>query len=695
MELLAPVGSKESFITAIRGGADAVYVGVPEFNARASAANINFYDLEVMIDYAHEKGIKVFLALNTLIKHEEISTVVKSIAHISRFSPDAIIVQDMGIASIVKKYFSHIPLHASTQMAVHNRMGVDVLAHEGFARAILARELSFSELKIIARGSPIPVEIFVHGALCFCVSGMCLFSSFIGGLSGNRGRCTQPCRRLWHQGKKHGYLFSPRDLELAPHIGKLKSIGISSLKIEGRMRSSEYVYKVVTAYRLLIDASEADFDRALIEARKILSADTAREKTTGLFSGRDAAIFEPHKAQCLGTRIGHIDSSHEGVLTIEITDETAALHEGDRLRVSNPDSDTTIAFKVKEFSQQDSLYVIPFTKTAEFKPGNPVYKTVDVAFDQKNLEHDIDTIYENFSHRKGSSRHSESSVSQAYTALISNTWKENKKMVSPAEEQDILWVRFDTPGWLDVLPLTDKNTRYIYYLTKDTMHQSDRVFESTVTPVDAELPPFIGQRDIDQYRRCIDSLVEKGVRKWVINNVSQLGFFTGSECELVAGHFLYTWNAYTAAFLMTKGVSQVVTGWEDDFLNIRKMCGPGVGRRMVVYLYGFVPVIRSRLVTAEMIGQEILHEHNVAESANPPVSFKTAHESELTVLVAEKPACIFTARKKLSQCGIHTFGIDLNFIKPDKKTWNTLINAYRLQENIPDTTKFNFKREVK
>jgi putative protease len=286
MELLAPVGSKESFITAIRAGTDAVYMGVPNFNARVSADNINEYDLQVLISHAREKNVKVFLALNTLVKHEEINDVVKSISYINKLRPDAVIVQDLGVASIIAKYYPGLELHASTQLAVHNRMGVDFLAKHSFKRAVLARELTFSELKVIVKGSPMPIEVFCHGALCFSLSGMCLFSSFIGGLSGNRGRCTQPCRRLWQNGKKQGYLFSPRDLELAEHIQKLKQIGVASLKIEGRMRSSEYVYKTVKAYRLLIDASEHDFAVALTEARKILAGDAAREKTTALFSGR-------------------------------------------------------------------------------------------------------------------------------------------------------------------------------------------------------------------------------------------------------------------------------------------------------------------------------------------------------------------------------------------------------------------------
>lgn len=752
MELLAPVGSKESFTTAIRAGADAIYIGVPDFNARLSASKISLYDLEVLIDHARKTGVKVYLALNTLIKHEEISDVVKSITVVDRLSPDAVIIQDLGVANIIKKYFPNISLHASTQMAVHNRMGVEVLAQQGFKRAIMARELSFAELKIIAKGSPIPIEVFCHGALCFCLSGMCLFSSFIGGLSGNRGRCTQPCRRRWENGKKEGYIFSPKDLELAEQVGKLKDIGIAALKIEGRMRSSEYVYRTVKAYRLLIDASENDFNHALKEAKTILSGDMAREKTTCLFSGRDNSIFQPQKAQCLGNLIGKIDAIGDSNISIELVNDSVKIVDGDRLRISNPDTDTTIAFKIKEFSKEGSNYVIPFGKAREFRCGNPVYKTVDTEFDQKNIEQEIDSIYEKYAGKNHRRKRIEQKTSQTYTALISNKWKEMKKMGSNSEgeeflfgefsersrhynvevserrrnegqspscgalsrrqdrssdpdatsgcdKEDSLWIRFDNILWLDLLPKPGKNSRYIFYMTKENLHLSDKIPEADkLSTIAVELPPFIGQRDTPLFKQTIDKMVSRGIKKWVINNVSQFGFFEDSECELSAGQFLYTWNAYTAAFLSELGVKYFTASWEDDFLNIRKMCGPGLGKQMVVYLYGFVPIVRSRIITKEMLSGELIRDHSYASGKHEnrtPVSFSPVFESELTLLIPEKPVNIFTARKKFKECGISNFGIDLNFIKPDKKLWNTVISAYELQENIPDTLKFNFKRGVK
>jgi putative protease len=344
MEILSPAGSKESFVAAIKAGADSVYVGIKNFNARKNANNLNFYDLEVLTNYAHENNVKVYITFNTLIKHEEINDAVSAIDAFSRLKVDALIVQDLGIARIIKEYYPNINLHASTQLAVHNSLGVDALAAMDFKRVVLARELTFAELKTIKNHSSLELEIFAHGALCFCVSGMCLFSSVIGGYSGNRGLCTQPCRRIWQAKDKSGYLFSPRDLELAEYINKLKNIGISSIKIEGRMRSSEYVYRTTKAYRMLVDAKDNEFYDVLKDAKKLLSEDYAREKSTCLFSGRDESLFEINKSQCLGKNIGNIVFVEEDKFGI-LTNENVRL--GDRLRISNANMDKTFVLKLK------------------------------------------------------------------------------------------------------------------------------------------------------------------------------------------------------------------------------------------------------------------------------------------------------------------------------------------------------------
>ena len=210
-----------------------------------------------------------------------------------------------------------------------------------------------------------------------------------------------------------------------------------------------------------------------------------------------------------------------------------------------------------------------------------------------------------------------------------------------------------------------------------------------------ELPPFIGQRELPLFQQCINKMAGEGINKWVLNNVSQFGLFEGMDCELSAGPFLYTWNAYAAAFLSDLGVKYFTASWEDDFLNIRKMSGPGLGRYIVVYLYGFAPVVRSRMITKEMLTEDAVKDCSSAHDESDGTTFTPVFESGLALLVPEKPVSIFTARRKFKEIGISNFGIDLCFIKPGRQRWDAVINSYNTSENAPGTVKFNFKRLVK
>ena len=244
MEILSPVGNKESLISAIRSGADAVYFGVGEFNARRNAENFIIDDLKVISKYCHVRGVKAYLALNTLVNDEEIKGALKVVKSACEAEIDAIIVNDLGLASIIKKSAPNMPLHASTQMTIHNVDGIKFLKKNGFKRVVLARENSYNDLVKItdyANKVGIEVEIFVSGAHCMCVSGQCLLSSVLGSRSGNRGLCAQPCRLPFKVENGCGYDLSLKDMNLFEHFDELKKLGIKSLKIEGRMKNAEYV----------------------------------------------------------------------------------------------------------------------------------------------------------------------------------------------------------------------------------------------------------------------------------------------------------------------------------------------------------------------------------------------------------------------------------------------------------------------
>ena len=260
-ELLAPAGSIEGLKAVIAAGADAVYIGGTKFGARAYADNPDEDDLLDAIDYAHLRGVKVYMTVNTLLKDNEIKELPAYLAPYVERGLDAVLVQDFGVLALISRTFPDLPLHASTQMTVTGPFGASLLKEYGVVRVVPARELSLRELSRIRRESGLEVEAFVHGALCYSYSGMCLFSSMLGGRSGNRGRCAQPCRlsyRLKSEGRTAaGELLSLKDLNTLEHLPELVRAGVSSLKIEGRMKRPEYAAGVVRIYRKYLDLYES------------------------------------------------------------------------------------------------------------------------------------------------------------------------------------------------------------------------------------------------------------------------------------------------------------------------------------------------------------------------------------------------------------------------------------------------------
>ena len=250
-ELLAPAGSASALEAAICGGADAVYFGGKAFNARANAKNFDSEAMAAAFRLCHAHGVKAYVTLNTQIYDRELEEVLAYVGELYRLGADALIVADLGVAALVRRHYPHLPIHASTQCTAHNTAGVQFLADRGFSRVVCARELSAEQIRTLAAGGT-EIEMFIHGAHCVSVSGQCLMSYALGGRSGNRGECAQPCR-LPYSTDREGYPLSLKDMSLARHIPEIVEMGVASLKIEGRMKSPAYVWGVTSVYRRLLD----------------------------------------------------------------------------------------------------------------------------------------------------------------------------------------------------------------------------------------------------------------------------------------------------------------------------------------------------------------------------------------------------------------------------------------------------------
>jgi len=373
VELLSPAGSKDSLIAAILGGADAIYLGGKQFGARRLAQNFTDSELKGAVKLAHDNDVQVFVTVNTLVKQGELSAVFSYLDYLNSIESDAVIVQDRGLIPLIRDNFS-IPIHASTQMGIHSPECAIWAEKQGIQRAILARELSLEQLERLRESTGMELEVFVHGALCYSVSGQCFFSSILGGRSGNRGMCAQPCRKVYTLGKERGFLLSTADLFSISSIPTLKEIGIDALKIEGRMRSPAYVYLATRTYARAIERAERG-DEVLItpRERELLEVAFNRGFTDGYLSEED--VMQREYPESRGLLLGKTRFQHGRSRIL-----TGNLNNGDGVTLYRF-GEKVGGFEVREMEKEGDFSVI----YAPFKVGDGdylVYKTRDAEFDR-------------------------------------------------------------------------------------------------------------------------------------------------------------------------------------------------------------------------------------------------------------------------------------------------------------------------
>lgn len=368
MDVLAPAGSPEGLVAAIKGGCDAVYLAGKNFGARAFANNFTDQELEGAINYAHEHGVKVNVTVNTLIKDSEMEDAVAFVQFLKDIGADAVIIQDLGLLRSIR----HIPIkkHASTQMAIHSRAGLEWCAKNGLDRAILARELTLEEIERIVKDSPIETEVFVQGAMCYCQSGGCLFSSIVGGRSGNRGECAQPCRKKYESPDRNGYILSNADMYCIDYLKRLEEMGISCVKIEGRMRSEAYAYLSSKAYSV---ANKDPDSKELEKTTKLLKTVFNRGFCHGYMDGVESLVQSTYPDN-RGMFMGNVKIRNKR-FSIERMD----LHQKDGISIFSGDSKIG-GFKIlTEGSTVTSPFAIPDGRY-------DIYRTYDPRIDEiKNL----------------------------------------------------------------------------------------------------------------------------------------------------------------------------------------------------------------------------------------------------------------------------------------------------------------------
>lgn len=387
MRIVAPAGNMERFYSAVNAGADEIYMGLKGFGARRNAENFTLEEFKQALDYAHERGARIFLTLNTLMKNVEIEFLYQNFKALYEHGLDAVIVQDLGYFRFLKENFPDIDYHGSTQMTVANHVEAEYLRKLGFKRVVLPREMSFEEIKKIRENTEIELEIFVSGALCICYSGNCYMSSFIGGRSGNRGMCAQPCRKMYTSSEGDtGYLLSPKDQLMGyEEIKKLKEIGINSIKIEGRMKEKTYVFEAVNYFKNLLNG---------IKAEERVSSIFNRGYSKGYFYEKRDSVMNRNYPANMGKPIGIISGKEltleenimlgDGIIYLSKDYETLGGDYINRIEKKNRKE------KFKTAEKGDRIILINAPKGAKY-----VFKNYD-----KEVNDDIESKLKNSSKKK-------------------------------------------------------------------------------------------------------------------------------------------------------------------------------------------------------------------------------------------------------------------------------------------------------
>ena len=392
IELLSPAGDFECLVSAVQNGANAVYFGLDKFNARVNGRNFEDEELVKAIKYAKLRNVKTHLTLNILIKNKEFEEALKLVEFAYNSGIDAVIVQDLGLAKKIMELFPKLEVHSSTQMTIYNLDGVKEIEKLGYSRCVLARELSIEEIKNICKNTNIEIEVFIHGALCICYSGQCLMSSLIGGRSGNRGKCAGTCRLPYSllkdgQEKEKGYLLSSKDVCTLDILPELIEAGVKSFKIEGRMKSKEYVGIVTSIYRKYIDLAESNQEYLVDEKdREMLMQIFNRGGfSTGYLKGKlGKNMMYTKRPNHIGTLLGEVISynPNKGHVKIKLCKE---LDLGDSIAIGDS------SCKISELMQKNNNIKIAKTNDivtigrikGKIKPKDKVYKTVSIKLNQE------------------------------------------------------------------------------------------------------------------------------------------------------------------------------------------------------------------------------------------------------------------------------------------------------------------------
>jgi putative protease len=681
VELLAPAGSPEALAAAVGEGADGVYLGLKRFNARMRSANFAYSQFEGALRVLHRMGRKVYVTVNTVFEQREADRIYQLLKYLAGLGPDGIIVQDFGILKMAGDNFPSLKLHASTQMNIASARGGNILSRHGVSRVVLARELSLGEIRDIREKTNLELEVFVHGALCVSASGLCLFSSFLGGKSANRGMCTQACRRIYRNGEEQGYYFSPSDLQLLERVPDLIDAGVNSFKIEGRMKSAEYVGTVVAAYRRVLDGLGGNPEKAMAEGLAILRNDFARTKTVFYFDGSPAGNG-PGEGRASWLKADQDGGTGIPLGTILKTrgngENRHGLIPGGALAPGIGDS---IRLHRADDSDRRSLRV-HFVEAA----GENRWISIPEGFDTGDSVYLIQT--------KGMSKRYPPIMPKNLGVFRREPGREKapvitlgriKKNETKAFPEGLYGAVSEIEALYILQSIRPVRVLLAYsHRTVGCLLGKKPLLPFSPGEIILVLDPYFPQAREKVLEAEIPQLMDRGYGQFVVNNPGHFSFFRGKAASLIAGPYLYTFNRWALSFVASLGTDFAVSPLENNRQNLERTVDAGRRPGVFITLFAYPALFRIR---ADLGG--VYRFGKFQDNREEP--FRLIHNGDGSLVIPETPFYIGDKMPFLRTAGFGRFILDFSGPVLKKKDYKDVMTAVQNALPLPNTCRFNWK----
>ncbi len=680
-ELLAPAGNMECLKSAVYAGADAIYFSGKLFGARSYADNFSNEELKEAVDFCHLYNVKAYVTVNTLVTDREIPMAMEYLKMLCEIGVDAVIVQDFGLCSLIRDNFPQLPIHGSTQMTVHNAEGVLALEKMGIEQVVLSRELSLDEIRNIKAKTNARLEVFAHGALCMCYSGQCLMSSVLGGRSGNRGKCAQPCRLEYkiNDNPQKGFYMSLKDLSSIRHINELKKIGVASLKIEGRMKGASYVSTVVGIYRKYLDTGETPSKEDIEKLDRIfyrggqtdgyLTKKTGREmfcfhKPDNPYEKQGKMPFKP-LADEKKIKLNVSAEFNEGEFPVVIVSdgEISAIKRGSAV-LSKGENKIADKESIKEKLNKTGGTPYEFEEISVKIGGEP--------FVPVSLVNEL---------RRGA-------LEEYENEFLSRTRRNAEYSILPIfqkeSENTTFSCRIGDVGQFKTALLYDFE---YFYVPQEILLDNCEEFLKHKDKIIIETPSVV--KDEEKQKRILDKLKEYGFSKLSVNNIC---FADNADFSLYGGMRLNVFNSHSLKFLNDKKFKSAILSPELNLGAIRDLRKP---LKTEVMVYGYLPL---------MITENCVIKNNSKCPCNSKVNYLTDRkgvkfpvicdgESHRSVILNSLPLFMGDKLNEISKCGVERLLMYFTIEDPIKV--KNVCDAYFSGKNFNEQyTRLHFNKGV-